>query len=196
MTHNLPLSDADSGPGGFPETPVHVTLPAPARTSTRSKPRASTERQSAPNGRQLDLESFFGPPPELPPTGSEKPDSDPRNVFAHEPEPNTVSKYLFWYGFACPLFWLFGAIIFFTAPRPLANSRRTSADVEASGNPISSMFAQGGSRNSWRLRSLHVQLVERRWSLRCLYAWITLLVLIFCLVIGLWAGRVGTFANR
>ncbi|CAE6437835.1 unnamed protein product [Rhizoctonia solani] len=196
MTQNLPLSAVDPGPGGFPESPVHVTLPAPARTSTRQKPQSHVQSAPSSDSQRLDLESFFGPPPELPPVGTEKQESDPRRVFAREPEPDTVSKYLFWYGFACPLFWLFGAIIFFTAPRPSSDSRRTSTDVETSGNPISSMFAQGGTRNSWRLRSLHVQLAERRWSLRCLYAWITLLVFILCLILGLWAGRVGTFANR
>ncbi|KDN40593.1 hypothetical protein RSAG8_08065, partial [Rhizoctonia solani AG-8 WAC10335] len=187
----------DSGPGGFPELPVHVTLPSPARTSTRQKPQPTVQSQSTPTDSQrLDLESFFGPPPVLPPVDSEKQVSDPRNVFAREPEPDTVSKYLFWYGFACPLFWLFGSIIFFTSPRPSSGSRPPSTAVGATDNPRSSVLSQGGMGSGRRLRSLHMQVAERRWSLRCLYAWIILIIFIVCLMLGLWAGRVGAFANR
>ncbi|CAE7188078.1 unnamed protein product [Rhizoctonia solani] len=198
MMQEPPLCVVDSGSGGFSGPPVHVTLPAPARTSTSRKPQPTSRNQSPPisDTQRVDLiETFFGPPPDLPPTSSEKRESDPRRVFAREAEPDTVSKYLFWYGFACPLFWLFGTIIFFTAARSSPESRRTSTDIEATDDPMPSVFGRS-TKDGRRLRSLHLQVAERRWSLRCLYAWVTLLVFIVCLVLGLWAGRIGTFANR
>ncbi|CEL56769.1 hypothetical protein RSOLAG1IB_08071 [Rhizoctonia solani AG-1 IB] len=199
MTQDLPLSVAGRGPREFPKPPVHVTLPPTARTTTRQKPSPSSQAQSpiTSEGQLLALDNFFGPAPQRQRSVDiEKQSSEPRNIFEREKEPETVSKYLFYYGFIFPPFWLFGACILFVGSRSLSDSRPTSAEVGAVDNPRSSMLSQGGTRRSRRLLSLHMQITERRWSFRCLYAWVTLVVCIVGLVVGLWAARVGSFADR
>ncbi|CAE6506611.1 unnamed protein product [Rhizoctonia solani] len=199
MSQDLPLCAVDSGPGDLPKPPVHVTLPTPARTTTRQKSLPTSQNQSplTSEGQQAALDNFFGPaPPRRPSADPEKQEPEPRNIFAREREPETVAKYLFYYGFIFPPFWFFGTLILFVSPRPSPDSRPMSTEVGATDNPRSSMFSQGGMRNSRRLLSLHMQLAERRWSLRCLYAWVTLVICVVGLVIGLWAGRVGSFSDR
>ncbi|KAJ1301420.1 hypothetical protein OPQ81_008680 [Rhizoctonia solani] len=191
MGQKLDLCAVDPDSSGSSELPVHVTLPTTARTTTRQKPPPASPSQSplTPESHRLPLEEFFGPIPNyIPPIDPEKQESEPRNIFAHEEEPNTAAKYLFYYGFVFPPMWIFGSLMLCTRPAP--------TDPGPSDNPRSSVPGQGGTRRGSRLVALHVQVAERRWSLRCLYAWVTLVICIVCLVIGLWAGRVGAFANR
>ncbi|CAE6538188.1 unnamed protein product [Rhizoctonia solani] len=198
MTQDLPLCAINVGPGESPVSPVHVTLPTPARTTSRQKHPPTPQNQSPPTaeGQQLALDQFFGPIPQSRPVDLEKQEPAPRNIFAREREPETVAKYLFYYGFVFPPFWLFGACILFIPPRSPSDSGPTSTEVGMTGNRRSSVLSQGDTGRSRGLLSLHMQVTERRWGFRCLYAWITLVICIVGLVVGLWAGRVGTFANR
>ncbi|QRW24486.1 hypothetical protein RhiXN_11398 [Rhizoctonia solani] len=203
MAQDLPLFEVVGSSGNPLKQPVHVTLPPTARTTTRQKSLPTSQAQSpltselTSEGQLLALDNFFGPTPQHPRSVDlEKQSAEPLNIFANQKEPETVSKYLFYYGFVFPPFWLFGACILFVAPRSSADSRPAPAEVTGAGNPRSSMFSQGGTGRSRRLLSLHMQVTERRWSLRCLYAWITLVICIVGLIIGLWAGRVGSFADR
>ncbi|CAE6378508.1 unnamed protein product [Rhizoctonia solani] len=102
MTQDLPLSVVDRSPRDFPKPPVHVTLPPTARTTTRQKSPPSSQAQSpiTSEGQLLALDNFFGPAPQRQRSVDlEKQNSEPRNIFAPEKEPETVSKYLFYYGF-------------------------------------------------------------------------------------------------
>jgi hypothetical protein len=103
MTQDLPLSVAGRGSREFPKPPVHVTLPPTARTTTRQKPSPSSQAQSpiTSEGQLLALDNFFGPAPQRQRSVDiEKQSSEPRNIFEREKEPETVSKYLFYYGFS------------------------------------------------------------------------------------------------
>ncbi|KAG8763453.1 hypothetical protein FRC11_003671 [Ceratobasidium sp. 423] len=106
MTQDLPLCAINVGPDEPPASPVHVTLPTLARTTTRQK-RPPTPQSQSPltsEGQQQALDQFFGPTPQSRPVDLEKQEPVPRDIFAHEQEPETVAKYLFYYGFGHILF--------------------------------------------------------------------------------------------
>ncbi|TBU24844.1 hypothetical protein BD311DRAFT_532721 [Dichomitus squalens] len=84
------------------------------------------------------------------------------------PEPTTLSKRMFQFGFACPLLWLMGAVFLFRPPRPR---------IEHEGLPVNSAEERGR-------RIAVYELAEERWAWRCLWGSVATVVIVSAVVIG------------
>ncbi|KAM5537302.1 hypothetical protein V8D89_009032 [Ganoderma adspersum] len=82
------------------------------------------------------------------------------------PEPTTLSKRMFQFGFACPLLWLAGVVFVFRPPRPR---------IEHEGFPVNS--------EEERARRLAVyKQAEERWAKRCWWAFAGFLIVVIVVV--------------
>ncbi|KAG8728948.1 hypothetical protein FRC12_021371, partial [Ceratobasidium sp. 428] len=103
----------------------HVTLPAPVHLPAGSITHARRSDISFATRDQL-WNSFFGL--------SRRSHSNFKNTEADKSspkagrEPKTATEYLFWYGFAFPLFWLIGIVVLFTPLRPREDAIRMTAN--------------------------------------------------------------------
>ncbi|KAG8682243.1 hypothetical protein FRC09_016901 [Ceratobasidium sp. 395] len=167
-----------------PSREFHVTLPAPVHL--RAGPITHARRSDVSFATRDQLwDSFFGlsrrPYSDFKNTGTDK--SSPKAGREHK----TATEYLFWYGFAFPLFWLIGTVVLFTPLRPPEDATRMTANECPS--TLSAAQSDAGSTD-WAL----VRVVERRWAYLCAIAWTCLLA--GAVVVALWTARVGVFANR
>ncbi|KAB5592240.1 hypothetical protein CTheo_4337 [Ceratobasidium theobromae] len=202
--HTPPTSPGDH----LPEE-IQIKFPTPTRTTASKKshrhvPGTAVDRDPRPQSqspqvvRNQALAEFFGetatPPPEHAVTRSRRRrnDSTRGEMFANFSEPDTIAKYLFWYGFVFPPFWAIGTIVLFLPMRESENIGPEMAEVGGHAPMSSNPRAANLSSRYLTL----VRVTERRWARRCAFAWVSTLLLITVLVIGLWIGRVGVFANR
>ncbi|PIL26256.1 hypothetical protein GSI_12012 [Ganoderma sinense ZZ0214-1] len=83
------------------------------------------------------------------------------------PEPTTLSKRMFQFGFVCPLLWLFAGVVFsFRPPRPR---------IEHEGLPVNSAEERGRRIAVYRA-------AEERWRKRCVVAWMTFMIVVIIVV--------------
>jgi hypothetical protein len=197
-----------SGPINRSHNEARIKLPIPAHTKSHHVPGTDPQIPCPIVARSQALDEFFGQTNCSQHETSDRGEST-RDIFANFSEPETVSKYLFWYGFGAhiftpidscnrthlsfrhvvfPPFWAIGAIVLFLRVPEDVRPTSTDNDMTAGATGNQARASNVNSRYATLLRA-----TERRWGRRCMYAWVTLLLVIVGVIVGLWAGRVGVF---
>lgn len=157
MSFNLPAFQA-------PE--LQQPSPALSRDYQRS-PAASFSKGPSPTDNVVDLSrlSLSSATHSLPPPYHRSLDEESAVPgYGEEQEVQTMARYLFFYGFLFPPFWILGSLILVTplTPDPSWHAEKEQETIE---NILSIM-----------------RVVERRWAWRCVMAFSSLLVLILVIV--------------
>ncbi|KAG9125810.1 hypothetical protein FRC07_006105 [Ceratobasidium sp. 392] len=101
--------------------------------------------------------------------------------------PEVTTKYLFWYGFVFPVFWLIGILILFISLRP-----EDAAHMDLSNSMSTPSIAQSNiSSTDWEL----ARTIERQWAYRCAIAFALFLFVPAGVVLMLWTAHVGVFLD-
>ncbi|KAG8954913.1 hypothetical protein FRC04_010397 [Tulasnella sp. 424] len=132
------------------------TVPAPVAAPNNTRPTVSSDT----------LPPAYGTP------------DFPAPAYEEMPEPQTMAKYLFQYGFLFPPFWIIGVMIFFTRlePTPEAECGKSAAE-----------------------QADEIELLrkaELKWSKRCAFALLGLIALVGLIVLICFAAKVGAFKHR
>ena len=193
-------------------TEIYISLPVPARLAPQRSesgyPIGRNESLFAAQGRAWD--TFFGRSGR---SNSSREKGPSRTVVAEEvnPEPDTMAKHLFWYGFgthilnslstvslvnliyglAFPLFWLLGIFVLVSPLESLEDPTSISIDAASTSSITSTAPRRIHTEDLSLMRT-----AERRWALRCCFAWFTFLLFIAVVVVILWMAHVGPFTSR
>lgn len=207
-----PLQTINTSSSNNSRYAIRVKLPIPARTKARQPTSANPQSPSllAAQGRAVD--QFFGQPSSR---RDKRPRRESRSIFANNSEPETVAKYLFWYGFGThtptshhrpselitclvfPPFWVIGTFILFIPLR--APDPQSGAEAGVMSSTISSTNTSRRTRTSSILGSRELALMritERRWGRRCVYAWVLFMLAVAGVIVALRIARLGVFSDR
>lgn len=189
-----PLQTINTSSSNNSRYAIRVKLPIPARTKARQPTSANPQSPSllAAQGRAVD--QFFGQPSSR---RDKRPRRESRSIFANNSEPETVAKYLFWYGFVFPPFWVIGTFILFIPLR--APDPQSGAEAGVMSSTISSTNTSRRTRTSSILGSRELALMritERRWGRRCVYAWVLFMLAVAGVIVALRIARLGVFSDR
>jgi hypothetical protein len=168
-TRGLPHLVATPNNSSTPE--AHVVAPPPVYVA-RSVPEMAYRPSDEKSEFESDADTIV--------VGELKPDGHNRRTSDDGPEPKTLARYLFIYGFLMPLFWVCGASILFLdlayhqTPEELAEDPRTPEERKAD--------------------LAVLRRAEVRWAWRSLYALI-IIVLVVMIALLIWAGITGKFTG-
>nr|GAT50222.1 predicted protein [Mycena chlorophos] len=144
-----------------------LVLPAPVAAVSRDNHNLVDDffgsRESRHDSRRISTAS-------LPPPYVECPEYSIR-----APEPVTLAMYLFKFGFLFPPFWILGVCILLSPLR-----------APPAGPPSASWMPEKTDAERQMIID-RMRTAELRWARRCLYALVTLILVVVVLAVGLWA---------